>query len=72
MNGTQVLTSVSIQVHSVSRESILPANPHILDGVDNLIQLSYLNEPAALHNIKYRYANGFIYVSMLLNRHYSL
>ncbi|XP_065019479.1 myosin-1-like isoform X2 [Musa acuminata AAA Group] len=48
-------------VHSVSRESILPANPHILDGVDNLIQLSYLNEPAVLHNIKYRYANDFIY-----------
>ncbi|KAI5063038.1 hypothetical protein GOP47_0021585 [Adiantum capillus-veneris] len=40
---------------------ILPANPVILEGVDDLIQLSYLNEPAVLHNLRYRYVDNKIY-----------
>lgn len=40
---------------------ILPANPIILEGVDDLIQLSYLNEPAVLHNLRYRYVKDKIY-----------
>ncbi|KAL2633393.1 hypothetical protein R1flu_004872 [Riccia fluitans] len=41
--------------------SILPANPDILEGVDDLVQLSYLNEPAVLHNLQFRYAQDKIY-----------
>ncbi|KAA8526866.1 hypothetical protein F0562_008905 [Nyssa sinensis] len=33
----------------------------ILDGVDDLIQLSYLNEPSVLHNLHYRYSHDIIY-----------
>lgn len=42
---------------------ILPANPDVLVGVDDLIQLSYLNEPSVVHNLQYRYSHDIIYVS---------
>lgn len=50
----------------VARSEILPANPDILEGVEDLIQLSYLNEPSVLHNLKFRYSQEMIYVCMLL------
>ena len=53
------------QVVTVSNENILPANPDILEGVDDLLQLSYLNEPSVLHNIRQRYACDKIYVSVI-------
>jgi hypothetical protein len=34
----------------------LPENPDILEGVDDLIQLSYLNEPSVLHNLQHRFS----------------
>ncbi|KAM7277865.1 hypothetical protein ACFE04_004999 [Oxalis oulophora] len=42
---------------------LVPANPDILEGVDDLIQLSYLNEPSVLHNLGHRYTRDLIYVS---------
>lgn len=41
---------------------LLPANPDILKGVDDLIQLTYLNEPSVLHNLRFRYSKEMIYV----------
>lgn len=43
---------------------MVPANPDILDGVDDLMQLSYLNEPSVLYNIQCRYKQDMIYVSI--------
>uniref|UniRef100_A0A3Q7IBG5 Myosin motor domain-containing protein n=1 Tax=Solanum lycopersicum TaxID=4081 RepID=A0A3Q7IBG5_SOLLC len=40
---------------------LLPANPDILQGVDDLRQLCYLNEPSVLHNLQYRHAQDRIY-----------
>ncbi|CAN4102837.1 unnamed protein product [Withania somnifera] len=40
---------------------VLPANPDVLEGVDDLMQLSYLNEPSVLHNLQHRYARDIIY-----------
>ncbi|XP_050216632.1 myosin-2 isoform X2 [Mercurialis annua] len=40
---------------------LLPANPDILEGVDDLIKLSYLNEPSVLYNLKHRYSEDMIY-----------
>ncbi|XP_059301150.1 myosin-2-like isoform X2 [Lycium ferocissimum] len=40
---------------------LLPANPDILQRVDDLIQLCYLNEPSAVHNLQQRYAQDRIY-----------
>ncbi|KAF1866956.1 hypothetical protein Lal_00018342 [Lupinus albus] len=48
-------------VMKVSRLELLPANPDILEGVDDLIQLSYLNEPSVLHNLQFRYSQDIIY-----------
>lgn len=47
----------------MNAESLVAANPDILDGVDDLMQLSYLNEPSVLYNIQYRYNQDMIYVS---------
>ncbi|WZY97000.1 hypothetical protein YC2023_069329 [Brassica napus] len=48
-------------VLKVISEILVPANPDILDGVDDLMQLSYLNEPAVLYNLEYRYNQDMIY-----------
>jgi myosin-5 len=42
---------------------LLPTNPSVLDDVDDLIQLSYINEPSILHVLQRRYEMGKIYVS---------
>ncbi|XP_044489475.1 myosin-1-like [Mangifera indica] len=49
------------KVEKVKSVSLIPANPDILDGVDDLMQLSYLNEPAVLYNLQYRYNQDTIY-----------
>ncbi|KAL8534893.1 hypothetical protein ACS0TY_010795 [Phlomoides rotata] len=49
------------KVLKVITESLIPANPDILDGVDDLMQLSYLNEPSVLYNLQYRYDRDMIY-----------
>ncbi|KAM7484851.1 hypothetical protein LguiA_000860 [Lonicera macranthoides] len=49
------------KVSKVNSESLLPANPDILDGVDDLMQLSYLNEPSVLNNLHYRYNCDMVY-----------
>ncbi|KAF8398666.1 hypothetical protein HHK36_014521 [Tetracentron sinense] len=49
------------KVLKVHAESLLAANPDILDGVDDLMQLSYLNEPSVLYNLQYRYNQDLIY-----------
>ena len=43
---------------------LLPANPEILDGVDDLMQLSYLSEPSVLYNLQFRYDRDMIYVRL--------
>ncbi|KAF5442954.1 hypothetical protein F2P56_035559 [Juglans regia] len=49
------------KVLNVKTESLVQANPDILDGVDDLMQLSYLNEPSVLYNLQYRYNQDLIY-----------
>ncbi|KAL8510367.1 hypothetical protein ACS0TY_017250 [Phlomoides rotata] len=48
-------------VETVPTQDLLPANPQILDGVDDLVQLNYLNEPSVLHNLRSRYFQDKIY-----------
>ncbi|KAL5197705.1 hypothetical protein ABZP36_001217 [Zizania latifolia] len=52
---------VNGEVLTLSPERLLPANPDILDGVDNLIHMSYLNEPSVLYNLQSRYSRDLIY-----------
>ncbi|KAH6771045.1 myosin 1 [Perilla frutescens var. hirtella] len=56
-----VITLPEGKVLKVSSETLIPANPDILDGVDDLMQLSYLNEPSVLYNLQYRYDRDMIY-----------
>ncbi|EFJ23280.1 hypothetical protein SELMODRAFT_103418 [Selaginella moellendorffii] len=60
-DASPVISVLDGQVIKAETSMVLPANPDILEGIDDLIQLSYLNEPAVLHNLKYRYSQGFIY-----------
>ncbi|GFS39645.1 P-loop containing nucleoside triphosphate hydrolases superfamily protein [Actinidia rufa] len=61
-SGTEsVISLLEGKVLKVNSESLLAANPDILDGVDDLMQLSYLNEPSVLYNLHYRYNRDVIY-----------
>lgn len=42
-------------------EALVPANPPVLDGVNDLTGLSYLNEPSILFNLQERYQHDLIY-----------
>lgn len=59
--GESIVSHSEGKVLKLKTESILPANPEILDGVDDLMQLSYLSEPSVLHNLQYRYDRDMIY-----------
>ncbi|KAM0915620.1 hypothetical protein ACQ4PT_010696 [Festuca glaucescens] len=52
---------VNGKVLTLPSERLLPANPDILDGVDDLIQMSYLNGPSVLYNLQFRYSRDLIY-----------
>ncbi|XP_073040750.1 myosin-1-like isoform X1 [Primulina eburnea] len=61
-SGSESLISLPQgKVLKVNLENLVPANPDILDGVDDLMQLSYLNEPSVLYNLEYRYNRDMIY-----------
>ncbi|KAJ1400149.1 P-loop containing nucleoside triphosphate hydrolase [Sesbania bispinosa] len=61
-SGTESIISLPDgKVLKVKDENLVPANPDILDGVDDLMQLSYLNEPSVLYNLQYRYNQNMIY-----------
>ncbi|KAL2472850.1 Myosin-2 [Forsythia ovata] len=62
ISGDKALVLLSDgSVVTVPTGELLPANPDILEGVHDLIQLSYLNEPSVLHNLQYRYSQDIIY-----------
>lgn len=46
---------------SCKPDLLVPANPVILDGVPDLTNLTYLNEPSILHGLNLRYAEDEIY-----------
>eukprot|EP00250_Pteridium_aquilinum_P016363 c23066_g2_i3 orf=1965-4637(-) len=46
------------QLLRVPAEKLLPANPELLNGVDDLVQLSYIHEPALFYNLQHRYELG--------------
>ncbi|KAK1257073.1 hypothetical protein QJS04_geneDACA019208 [Acorus gramineus] len=60
-SGLESIIAIDEKVVKLLTESLLPANPEILDGVDDLMQLSYLHEPSVLFNLQYRYSQDMIY-----------
>ncbi|XP_071730168.1 myosin-2-like [Rutidosis leptorrhynchoides] len=61
VGGKASVTLLDGAVITVSTLELLPANAEILDGVDNLVELGYLNEPSVLSNLQYRYHRDVIY-----------
>ncbi|KAK4776584.1 hypothetical protein SAY86_005272 [Trapa natans] len=61
-SGSESLISLSEgKALKVKNDCLVQSNPVILDGVDDLMQLSFLNEPAVLYNLQYRYNQDMIY-----------
>ncbi|XP_058747335.1 myosin-2-like isoform X3 [Vicia villosa] len=61
-SGDQVSVSLSNgKVLNLPRSELVPANPNLLDAVDDLIKLAYLNHPSVLHNLRFRYSHDMIY-----------
>ncbi|KAJ1408494.1 P-loop containing nucleoside triphosphate hydrolase [Sesbania bispinosa] len=61
-SGEEAYVSLSNgNVVKVARSELVPANPDILEGADDLIKLGYVNEPSVLHNLKLRYSQEMIY-----------
>lgn len=48
---------------TVKRDQIQEMNPPKFEKVEDMANLTYLNEASVLHNLKSRYCTGFIYVS---------
>ncbi|KAI3703863.1 hypothetical protein L1987_74059 [Smallanthus sonchifolius] len=61
VRGKASVTLLDGTAMAVSTGELLPANSEILDGVDNLVELGYLNEPSVLCNLQYRYHRDVIY-----------
>eukprot|EP00898_Chlorokybus_atmophyticus_P008905 jgi/Chlat1/9015/Chrsp94S08344 len=49
------------KVVKLDRSEVMPANPPMLEAVEDLTQLSFLNEPSVLHALRLRYAEDEIY-----------
>ncbi|KAK9156217.1 hypothetical protein Sjap_003697 [Stephania japonica] len=49
------------KVLAMPKGSVLPANSYILEDTDDLVQLSFLNEPSVLHNLCCRYSQNKTY-----------
>ncbi len=47
----------------MKKDDIQSMNPPKFEKMDDMANLTYLNEAAVLHNLKSRYTAGFIYVS---------
>ncbi|KAL6056207.1 Unconventional myosin-XIX [Balamuthia mandrillaris] len=56
-----VLAEEDGEEHTVPKEQIFLRNPSILEGCDDLTCLSYMHEPAILHNLSIRYGVQQIY-----------
>ena len=59
-NKTQ---NYAFQEQTVKKDKIMEMNPPKFEKLEDMANLTYLNEAAVLHNLKSRYVSGFIYVS---------
>jgi myosin-5 len=50
-----VTLATSGKLLDVRTHDVMPANPGVMEGVEDLTQLSYLNEPSILHDLDHRY-----------------
>ncbi len=51
-----------MQTFTVPEAETQAVNPKKFDKVSDMAELTYLNEPSVLHNLRIRYQSGLIYV----------
>lgn len=60
---SETIRFVFLQVKTVKKDDIQQMNPPKFEKIEDMANLTYLNEASVLHNLRARYSNGFIYVS---------
>ena len=59
----EVVLSTSGETRTVPLYALSPMNPPQFDGVEDIADLTHLNEASVINNLKMRYGAGDIYVS---------
>jgi myosin protein heavy chain len=59
----EVVIATSGEVRTVPLYQLSPMNPPQFDGVEDIADLTHLNEASVINNLKMRYGAGSIYVS---------
>ena len=59
------------QEQNLKKEQILQVNPPKFDKMDDMSNLTYLNDATVLWNLKDRYYNQLIYVSIVIQYNFS-
>lgn len=54
----------STQLRQIASVELSRINPPAFDGADDIAELTYLNEASVVHNLRTRYHQGAIYVSL--------
>ncbi|MCO5562624.1 hypothetical protein L7F22_016252 [Adiantum nelumboides] len=62
-SDTTVVCKADDKLTEIPFERLLPVNPEFLDEVDDLVQLSYVHEPAVFHVLQQRYELGMFCTS---------
>jgi myosin protein heavy chain len=57
---------ISRKIRSIPSYTLSKMNPPKFDRVDDIADLTFLNEAGVVHNLRLRYAAGMIYVSCCL------
>lgn len=55
----------AVQTRSVPLYALSKMNPPKFDRVDDIADLTYLNEASVVHNLRLRYGSGAIYVRLI-------
>ncbi|KAG2437016.1 hypothetical protein HYH02_011447 [Chlamydomonas schloesseri] len=61
VSGGKATIQVGGQSLTVAADLVVAANPVLQDGIPDVVQLSYLNEPGILYNLEHRYKVDDIY-----------
>lgn len=68
---SEVQISTTGEIRTVPLWTLNPMNPPQFDGVEDIADLTHLNEPSVINNLRTRYTAGGIYVSDSATRYSS-
>lgn len=67
-HGILISVSNAVQFRRVPFGALFKMNPPKFDRVEDIADLTFLNEASVVHNLRLRYGSGAIYVSPLSPR----